>query len=188
MKLVWCCLLLLAAPLLAGCDLFETRDPQPPNQAASTFKPPDTPEILRDNFVAAVQEHNVTNYMRCLVDTTATTQRFVFAPSAGYETVFQTWKLDDEQRYFQNLGDPSGGVPVLDFSNMQELNRTATSAELTMEYFLYYPHRRTDVSRQVKGFMHLYLLVDNRQQWVIGRWEDTKTTSDSTWSYLKAHF
>jgi hypothetical protein len=179
---------LVCAFVSIGCDLFQTRDPQSPNQAASTFRPPDTPEILRDNFASAVQEHNVTNYMRCFVDTSATTQRFVFSPSAGYETVFQTWKLDDEQRYFQNLGDPAGSVPILTFSNAQELNRTSGTAEFTMEYFLFYPHRRADVSQQVKGFMHLYVMVDSRQQWVINRWEDTKTTSDSTWSYLKAHF
>ena len=172
----------------AGCDLFQTRDPQPPNQAASTFKPPDTPEILLDNFVSAVEEHNVTNYMRCFVDTASSSMQFVFSPSAGYESIFLNWKLEDEQRYFQNLGDPSGAVPVLSISDFQELNRTSSSSEMTMNYFLFYPHRRADVSQQVKGFMHLYALLDSRQQWVINRWEDTKTTSDSTWSYLKAHF
>ena len=181
-------LLAFGLTLVIGCDLFQTRDPQPPNQGASTFKPADTPEILRDNFVSAVEEHNVTNYMRCLIDTTATTQRFVFLPSAGYEAVFQNWRLEDEQRYFQNLGDPVGGVPVLSFTNLQELNQTSTTSEFTMNYLLYYPHHRTDIAQQMSGFMHLYVILDNKQQWVIRQWEDNKTTTDTTWSYLKAHF
>ncbi len=170
-----------------GCDLFKTRDPESPTQATSDYTPPTTPETVIDNFKAAVEEHNTVNYMRCFVDTTASSRTFLFTPSGDFQGVFHAWTLDDEQRYFQNLGDPSPGVPYLSLSNLQQANRTATSTEFTSNYILFYPHHRADLTKQVQGYMHLYLEVNTKNQWSIYRWDDTRTVSDSTWSYLKAH-
>jgi len=172
----------------SGCDIFQTRDPESPNKVTSGYKPPVTPDIVLENFKSAVRDHNVDNYIKCFIDSTASSGRFSFSPSAGYENQLTNWNLEDEQRYFQNLGIPSVFQPSLSLSATQEVNRTATSTEYTMEYILFYPHNKPDVAQQVKGYMHLYLHVDNQQRWAISLWEDRRVASDSTWSYLKYHF
>jgi hypothetical protein len=173
---------------LSGCDLFRTREPELPNKGTSGFKPPVTPEVVLENFKSAIHDHNVDNYMKCFVDTTSSVDRFTFQPSAGYETRLTNWSLDDERRYFQNLGTPTFIQPSLTLSSPQEANRTATSIEYAMEYLFFYPHQKPNIAEQVKGYMHIYLQVDKQQRWAIQRWEDRKVTTDSTWSYLKYHF
>ena len=173
--------------LINGCDLFKTRDPESPTEGTSTFKPPVTPEIVLENFKSAIQEHNVDNYMKCFVDTSVSSKTFLFTPSANIQSLIPSWTLEDERRYFQNLGQPISSAPFLSLSNLKTENRTPTSIEYTMNYLLFYPHRLTSVSKQVNGYMHLFLEIDKQQRWSIFRWDDTRTTTDSTWSYLKYH-
>ena len=143
---------------------------------------------MLENFKTSILDHNADNYMKCFIDSTASADKFSFLPSAGYETRLPNWSLEDERRYFQNLGTPNIFLPSLTFSALQEANRTATSTEYMMEYLLFYPHRKADVAKQVKGYMHLYIEVDNQQRWSILRWEDRRVDTDSTWSYMKYHF
>ena len=170
--------------LIWGC---KTRDPESPTQGTSGFKPPVTPEIVLENFKTAIKENKVDYYMRCFIDTTASSKSFSFNPSVGYETYMLSWNLEAERRYFQNLSRTTSGEPFLNFSDSSEANRTPSSIEYDMEYFLYFPHQQPNVSTRVKGYMHLYLEVDNQQRWAIYRWDDVKTVTDSTWSYLKFH-
>ena len=178
--MVWC----------GGCDLFQTRDPESPTASNTTRTPPVTPDIVLTNLQAAIREHNTDNYMRCFVDTTiAGAPPFAFAASGDFQGIFRNWQLEDERRYFQNLGAPViNAIPALTFANRQEINRTSTTDEYTMDYLLYYPHQQQSITQEVRGYMHLYLQTDGQHGWSIYRWEDTRTVSDSTWSYLKAHF
>lgn len=180
--------ILVVSLLLHGCDLFQTRDPQPPSQTTVGFQPPDTPDRVLENLQAAIKAHNVDYYIRCFVDTTASSRTFIFNPSGDFQGVFANWTLEDEQRWFQNIGDPASGVPDLGFVNEQQLNSTSGTTEYTMNYSLFYPHRRPDVAQLVQGYMHLYLALDSQRRWSIYRWDDTRTVTDSTWSYLKSHF
>lgn len=171
----------------SGCDLFQTRDPQSPSQGTSGFQPPVTPEIALENFKSSILDYNVDNYIRCFVDSTVSAKTFAFQSSGDFQGLFQVWNIDDERRYFQNLGKPISTVPFLNYTNLKQENRTSTTTEFSMEYFLFYPHQRPNVTKQVKGYMRLYLTTDSRQLWSIYKWVDTKTDTDSTWSYLKYH-
>jgi hypothetical protein len=173
--------------LLQGCDLFSTRDPEKPTERSSEFKPPVTSDLVLDNFKSAIIEHNINNYLRCFVDTTKLSKRFSFSPSADFQGIFSSWGTEEERRYFENLGNPVPEVPALEFFDLIEQNKTAASTEYTMNYVLYYPHHQAGVARQVRGYMHLYLALDSQQWWAIYEWDDRKTVSDSTWSYLKYH-
>jgi hypothetical protein len=181
-------ILLLFLLNLCGCDLFRTRDPQSPNQGTSNFQPPVTPEIVLDNFKSSIVEYNIDNYIRCFVDSSVATKTYNFQPSADFQGIFQNWGIDDERRYFQNLGKPTTTPPYLNFLNLKQDNRTSTSTEFSMEYDLLYPHHKTNVTKEVRGYMRLYLVIDSRQLWSIYKWVDEKTTTDSTWSYLKYYF
>jgi hypothetical protein len=173
--------------ILQGCDLFSTRDPESPTEGSSEFKPPVTSDIVLDNFKSAIIEYNINNYLRCFVDTTASARRFSFSASADFQGLFSGWSTDEERRYFENLGKPVSEVPVLEFFDLIEQNKTAASTEYTMTYMLYYPHQQAGIAKQVRGYMHLYLTLDSQQRWAIYGWDDRKTVSDSTWSYLKYH-
>jgi hypothetical protein len=171
-----------------GCDLFTTRDPELPESTSSSYKPPVTPELVLDNLISAIQERNVDNYMRNFVDTALTIQRYSFYPSVGYEIRFQQWGLENERRYFQNLRSQVSGVPSLTLSNLTEQNRAASTTEYAADYFLIYPHKISTIATQVRGYLHFYLCMDSQLQWGIYRWDDVRTNSDSTWSYLKSSF
>jgi len=178
-------LLFVILVFFQGCDLFSTREPEKPTGGSSEFKPPVTSDIVLDNFKSAIIEHNVNNYLRCFVDTNASSRRFSFSPSADFQGLFSGWGTEEERRYFENLGEPLAEVPVVEFFDLVEQNKTAASTEYTMTYVLYYPHRLAGVARQVKGYMHIYLALDSQQLWAIYQWDDRKTVTDSTWSYLK---
>jgi hypothetical protein len=180
--------ILLIAP--AGCDLFRTRDPQPPTQNTTGFVPADRPDDVLSNLKLSIVRHDADNYGKCFSDTASGGGTFLFLPSSGnFQGIFTNWSLEEERRWFTNLGTPSGNlVPSITFTSQQQINSSSSATEYTMNYVLYYPHLRAGVPRTVTGFMHLYLALDNQRRWSIGRWDDFRTTTDSTWSYLKAHF
>ena len=126
--------------------------------------------------------------MRCFIDSTTSAKKFSYTPSVGYEIRMMNWGLEDERRYFQNLIHVREGQPTIEFIQTMPANITPSSMEYTMDYILNYPHHQNGISKGVRGFMHLYLGTDNQQRWLIYKWEDVKTSTDSTWSYLKYSF
>lgn len=175
-----------------GCDLFQTRDPEPPTQTSSGFKQPVTSDIVLDNLRTAVSEANADNYFRCFADTGSGAPPYLFNPSpevlGGFAGVFSAWSPEEERTYFRNLGVPQNAAPSLGFSNQHQLITSADSVIYSMDYLLFYPHRRAGVPLSVQGRMQLHVGVDRQGRWSIYRWQDFKSTDDSTWSYWKAVF
>ncbi len=184
MKRRWVLGSLLVAFIIYGCDLFQTREPQQPSQSSSTHEPPASASIVLQNFRFSVTEYNVVNYMSCFADTSL--RRFVFVPS-NFFSAFNQWSLESERQYFLNLGTPpSSTPPTLSFS-IQDSSLSSDSVRYFINYRLFFPHHRTDVSQTVEGNMQLFFIRDAQGLWYIYRWEDSRTTTDSTWSYLKAN-
>ena len=172
-----------------GCNLFQTRDPQPLSQASVGVTPPITPEILLANLQLSIRSHNTDNYMRCFCqhdDTRCT--GFYVCPIGGFPghlqelatgrraTVFSKPRCSDvRQSHFDNL---QRRIYQSDLHNDGIHGRLYSVLSAS-------PGR---VPTEVRGYMNLYLQTDGQHGWSIYRWEDTRTTTDSTWSYLKAHF
>lgn len=178
----------LLLPFGFGCDIFQTREPEQPTQNTSTFDQPITPETVLRNFQYAIQEYNIDNYMRCFVDPAFRSFDFISSQEvrANFASVFDQWNLESERRYFQNLGTPVDGTPLLTFSSQQIMSVSSDSVTYNMNYLLFFPHRKVNTPTVVQGNMQLSLKVDLQHRWSIYRWEDFKTTTDSTWSILKA--
>lgn len=178
--------------LSIGCDLFSTRDPEPPSQHSSSFVQPVTADIVLENFKNAIRESNPDNYVRCFSDTTASSREYIFIPSveisAQYSSVFAAWTREDERFYFQNIGQPQNGTPYITFSSMQPMAVSSDSVVYSMDYTVFYPHRRDGVTQLVQGNMQVFIGANSQRVWSIYRWQDNKTVSDSTWSYWKAVF
>ncbi len=177
-------LALLAA--LPSCNIFDTRDPEPPSSSTSTFEPPVTPETVLRNLRNAIGENNPDNYIRCFTDTAV--RPFVYVPSSDIRPNFPEWSLTEEQRYFRSMGSRLDGNPVLTDS-VQNPNFYSDST-FTVRYALYFPHKDLQAPRFVQGSMLLHVGVDQQGRWAIDRWEDIRDPAlpDSTWSYLRFWF
>jgi hypothetical protein len=172
----------------AGCDLFQTRDSEPPTQTISTFETPTSHDIVLRNFHYAISENNVRNYIRCFVDTLY--RPYQFEPSPEEQPKFVSWTLESELRYFQNIGVSLAGVSSLtDSITLRNINPgPPATAQYFMNYTLYVPHTDARAPKLVRGSMELDLTEDSLHLWSIYRWVDKKTGPDSTWSYIKAWF
>ena len=173
---------------LQGCDLFETRDPEPPNQGTSGNQPATDHSIVLSNLRTAIFENNVENYLRCFADTSF--RSYLFVPSPEEQAKFSQWDLEAERRYFAAMGASlrSGTSMSLSDSTMTR-SVSAGTAVYSLHYAFFVPHQEAGVPRLVQGNMDLYFAEDSRLHlWSIYKWVDTKTASDSTWSYLRAWF
>ena len=174
------------------CDLFSTRDPQPPSKNNSSFIQPVTSDLVLENLTSAVAQSNADNYFRCFNDSASSSRSYVFLPtvaiSAQYPGVFAFWTPESERFYFRNLGQPQNGTPYLTFSNQRTLSVSSDSVVYSMDYTFYYPHHRSGIPQLVQGNMQLYIGANSQRIWSIYRWQDNKTVTDSTWSYWKAVF
>src|SRR5262245_9011920 len=156
--------------LIAGCDLFETRTPEPPTQAISTFETPTSHDIVLRNFHYAISENNVRNYLRCFVDTLY--RPYQFEPSPEEQPKFTTWNLESEQRYFQNIGvSLTGASSLTDSITLRNLYPgPPATAVYFMNYTLYVPHQDPRTPKLVRGSMELDMTEDSLHLWSIYRW------------------
>lgn len=178
--------------LLSGCDIFQTRTPEAPQQGQSGFLPPTLYNIVVENLQNAIADRDVNNYIACFSDPGTGGRVFTFQPSpkAGsqYQAIFQDWNINSERGYFNNLITQSStsASPVLVLSPVQELPGS-DSAFYSADYTLIWPNKLSGGLQQVQGNLQFYLGVNSSGTWAIYRWVDTGT-GDSTWSDLKAQF
>jgi hypothetical protein len=175
-----------------GCDIFNTRVPEPPSEQSSNYIQPTAPQIVITNFKNAIEDYNVDNYIKCFVDTSFSDKHFEFVHSleTGIDrSLFYGWNLESEHHYLINLGKPPYGIAGLILTNERSINVTSDSVIYNYDYSLTYPHGNPNFPTSFSGNLQFYLSVDrNRTNWSIYKWLDFKTGSAYTWSYLKAVF
>jgi hypothetical protein len=183
----------LASVIFPGCGLFETRDPEPPTGSSSTFVPPTSPDMVLSNLENAVSEKNSENYVRCLVDTLNSSQRYVFFPTATaagrYAGTFAAWTLQSERAWFASLkaltpkDAPSylnldGGFAVI----------SADSAIYEGKYEMVIRHGVPNISETVRGTLQFVMHTDRNSIWSITRWSDISLQDETSWSEWKGRF
>jgi hypothetical protein len=185
---------LTGALLLAGCGLFQTREPEPPVGTNGINPPAASPDMVLQNFVSAVQQKDLQDYQKLFSDTVTGTKAFVFVPTADasirYNSVFARWSKSAESQYYQNViaSLPSTTFPSLAFLNPTIVRFQADSAIISTEYLLIVPHRLTTVTTTFTGRADFYTAPDRNQSWTIYRWVDFTTKRDSSWSDCKGAF
>lgn len=178
-------LLVLSIIIVAGCDLFQTREPESPTQGTSSRETPTTHDIVLSNLRNAIAEKNVENYMSCFTDPAL--RPFIYEPSPDQQANFTQWGLESERRSFQNMTSSLNGRSSFTDS-IYNSNISSSFVTYFMTYTLFVPHQDPNAPRLVRGTMELYFIQDSLHLWSIYRWVDRKTRPDSTWSYLKAWF
>ncbi|KAB2923629.1 MAG: hypothetical protein F9K22_08615 [Bacteroidetes bacterium] len=185
-------LLLLGA---AGCDLFETRDPEPPGTDNQSLPFATDDQVLLQNFQSAFQQKNITEYEKLFADSALHGRTFLFVPNQSaavrYPSVFAAWNTDSETDYFRKL------VGALDASSAPRMvlafpappvRYQNDSAVHTVEYTLTVQHDRPGVTDQFTGRSELYMAPNALGLWTVYRWVDYETKKDSGWSELKGQF
>ncbi len=178
-----------------SCNLFDTRDPENPVTDNQTSPPATTPDALIANFISSFQQKNIQEYEKLFADTTFHQQRFMFIPNqsaaARYLAVFSSWTKISELDYFRNAMTAVGSIssPQIAFSYpAQPVRYQSDSALYTVNYTIFVPHNRTDVTTQFVGRSELYMSPNKNNIWMIYRWVDFETKKDSSWSDLKGQF
>lgn len=185
----------MAAITSMACNIFETRDPEPPTQSSSTFVPATDPSLVFSNMTSAFRDLNSVNYLKSFADSSSAGRSFSFEPSQQakikYGGVFLTWNRQSEQQYFENLRSkiPTGSVATLSFESLTVQSLQSDSAQYEATYRLTVPHTVATLPTQATGKAQFLLVADRSRSWVIWRWIDlTTNTSTFSWSDLKGAF
>ncbi len=179
---------------VTGCGLFQTRDPESPVTSSGINPPATSPEMVVQNFIAAVQQKNLQDYQKLFSDSLTGNRAFVFVPTAEaavrYGSVFGRWSSSSESQYFRNVLSslPSTAYPSLAFLNQRIVRFQSDSAIISAEYLLIMPHKLTTVTTTFAGRADFYTAPDKNQSWTIYRWVDVMTKRDSSWSDCKGAF
>ena len=177
----------------SGCGLFSTRDVETPTGPRSIFTPPTSPSIVLDNFISAISQKDINNYVNCLSDTTNGGRRFVYTPDVESQSnypVFSNWDRNKENNYFTNLVNQTSTESP---SNLFLTNVSSTlsndSAVYSADYLFVFYHNRTNLTKTARGTLRFNIRTDARNLWSINNWIDFKSqATDTTWSVVKANF
>ena len=173
--------------LLAGCALFDTREPEPPIAEGGTYLQPDTPEQVVENVTAAISELNTLNYRRSFADD------FEFQPTSTAEASFPIWSgwdVTSEEQYFSALSAAArfGSNHRL---QLTDRNPTPVSDRLSIvdsNYQLTVNHNRPEIPTAVEGQLRWEIEQGADGLWRLVRWTDRELGGMPSWSDLKAEF
>jgi hypothetical protein len=193
---------LLVVAIVAGCDLFSTRTPEPP-QSSNTFfwTPATTVEALMANFSGALASIDPTNYVRAFVSATdsgSNGRAFVFTPtpglSPGSQSLFANWSTENERAWLAKLATlvAKGSKLTVTFGTDAPVQSASNSATLTTTYTIAIPTTSGAVIPDtVRGSFEMqFVLVSTEQgqkEWRIQSWSDFPPSGNSsaTWTDLK---
>jgi len=185
----------LLALTQVACNIFETRDPEPPSQSSSIFVPATEPSLVFSNMTNAFRDLNSVNYLKSFADSSSAGRSFSFEPTQQakikYGGVFLTWSRQSEQQYFENLRSkiPSGSAATLSFESLTVQSLQSDSAQYEATYRLTVLHTVATLATEARGKAQLLLIADRSRNWVIWRWIDlTTSTGTFSWSDLKGAF
>ena len=179
-------------PILSGCELFQTRDAEPPDTGnVGVFLQPDRPEVVLDNLISAVENLNAVNYSRCLIES-----GFRFNPSNSAlnssPEIWASWSVEDERTYFNNLRAAATNTSGhrLSLSNISTELSSNDPRQVFADYTLTVLHNRSNlgVPTTISGTLALRLQLEDSGLWTISEWTDISNSGEYSWSDLKAAF
>jgi hypothetical protein len=176
--------------LLGGCDLFQTRDAQKPDQPRSNYQIAVTPDLLIQNLINSLKDVNLQNYLACFSDTSFSGKSYLFYPSIGaaslYPSFASPWDKKNESAYFTNLISriPSD-VPVTLVITNTNSSQLGDSIIYSASYTLNVPFTDSSIPSLYQGDLKFSMIRDSRLVWSIYLWLDIKSTQSPSWSELK---
>jgi len=176
-----------------GCTLFETREPEPPSQTSSGFRPPIGADIVITNLQSAIEQKNLQNYTSCFSNPARSPRGFTFVATTqarAQYSILDSWDYDKEQAYMNNLISrkaPNGFSSLLLIQKSQF--SSSDSVVLAYDYIFTFEHNDPGFPNSTgTGELQFTIAPDNASFWYIHRWVDIPTTSSITWSSFKGWF
>jgi hypothetical protein len=189
----------------AGCDLFSTREPEPPDTGSNFIWTPATSiDYLIADFTGALQALDASNYARSFVQPTDSlaggTQPFQFFISPGLDesqkSLFVGWNVESERAYVSKLKSLlAKGAKLTVLLTNRVVDQSSNSAALSADYTLSIPVEGTNtvIPSVAAGSFQMQLRLATTEQgtkeWRIVTWSDFPPQNGSTsktWSELKA--
>ncbi len=182
--------LITLAVLFNGCNLFSTRSAEPPSQPRADYQQPVTPDALISNLVNSLKDKNVENYISCLADYSFTKRVFTFSASSGaisqFPSLSENWGIKNEEQYFNNMiSKVPQGVPVTLTLTNESYSPQGDSLVYTASYNLNVPTNDPSLPENYQGDLRFNMIRDSRAIWSIYYWQDSKNSSQPSWSELK---
>lgn len=189
-------LLATAALSAAGCDLFTTRVPEPPDGGdGAGWRFPASWQLALDNIRSAVGRKSSDDYVRTLAAAESGLPPYVWTPDpatvAAYPGLFDDWNLAREQQHIQKLfartNLPDDSLALLELTVERQTPRGDT-AEVSCGYRLHIGQRPDSSLREMEGIADFRILKSGDGGWYIQHWSDTRAAGKACWSDLKAAF
>ena len=172
--------------VLAGCDLFSTREAEEPETTTDLCGPATLSDHVTSVIECALQFHLPEEYL-AIFDA----QGYQFVPDGaalGNYNDLLPWGIDQEtdhiQRLFSEQVVPLDSVVWVEFEP-EESVELGDSARYVEAYTLYIGHVLEGVPRQVSGRMELTVVRTIDGTWVIRRWRDDAVGNEATWSDIR---
>lgn len=195
MKLIKYILNIIFVAVIVGCDIFQTRTPQEPDDSSTDFQPASTHYILFTNFNNSFSRLNVEYYSDCFLDDIQISNSpYNFIPDADalarYGILYTSWNKDSEKQFLQGLRSsmPIGAFPILNWKSKKYDIITSDSAVFVGEYIIQIKQKESD--ENYSGISRLVFARNQNGLWYIKSWTDFRNSADTlpTWSILKARF
>ena len=176
--------------LFVGCELFTTRDAEPPDESRSNYEDAFERETVIQNLINAFSDKNTDDYIKCFSNLNFINKPFQFIPSSTAltrYTVWYDWNLSSEAQSFNNmktLVPDDFPVNLSLSSSANSFSAFGDSLIYTSEYFINVPQRNGD-PLIFQGNVQFSMLRDSRSIWVIYFWKDNAFEDEPSWSDLK---
>jgi len=176
--------------LLQACDIFESREPENPNETKSSYRVPVEPTDVIENLKNSFKDKNSNDYKKNFSSGSPLVDRnFYFIPSSNVQNIFPTdWTIAQEFQYFNNLviRVPQSIPMALSFSD-EQYDLQADSAVYSAKYLISVPVQNS-APLNYEGNLRFLMTTDINAAWVIYYWEDIATQTSKNWSELKIEF
>lgn len=178
-----------------GCqNPFATREPEKPESKQSTWIQPTSPDFVLINLINSINEKNITNYIRCLADTSNSKKNFNYLaePSVALQNpgLFTHWQKEEELNFLNQLilYLPNDSTSQLLLKSLRE-HSDQDSVILVKEYTLKLGLKCTDMCpKNVQGQAEFRLSKTDEDLWFIHQWSDFSTGDKNNWSDLRSYF
>ena len=197
--------LLAICTAVAGCSLFSTRTPQPPDTAnAFIWIPATSPDILIQNLTGTLNLLDASDYIRVFVSATDSTssgqKTFSFTPAPGLDQnsqgIFINWNTQSEEAWVEKLASllPTQSQLIVTLSDpVTDQSGSSNSATYTANYVISIPTSSSSsaLPSVVQGSLQMQLALvttdQGTKEWRIVSWSDfpMQNGTGSTWTSLK---
>lgn len=190
MKSFWKITVSLILITISGCDLFQVRDPENPDETKSSYRVPVEPKDVILNLINSFSDRNSNDYKKNFSTGLPLVSRdFFYVPSGNVTSIFPSdWYVDDEFQYFNNLLTRSPeDVPITLSFTEEVYDVRADSALYTAKYSISVPVNNSE-PKLYQGSLKFTMTIDINSAWIIYFWEDIANQGLKSWSDLKIEF